>query len=405
MNKPWILSVSVAQHDASICLLHGDQIKLYLAEERISRQKHDSDLPLMGLEKIKDYVDYIDDLLFVNTTSKQRQYVINHLNKIGIFPNQIDSSDYHHLYHAASGFYQSGFDEALCLVVDGWGSAGDYFYTCDTWPDQEQGDGGISCDETTSIFKVNYPSIFSVQYKNVVYDAHRTDGLQHFDCGYRESLRLGKEPEMSLKDLFSSKGTDIEVSNSLDIGVMYGTVSSFLGFSELECGKCMGLAAYGEEDPDIPPMFFDHKLKANMNLFSQSRIINTFNYPHLENLDEKKRNNMAYAIQKALEDKFVQRVSFIDKNFDCKNIVISGGCGFNVVGNSVLVNKFPHINFFVDPLPHDAGQSIGRALLHYYQYYDEGDGKKRERVKDLYLGPEYNKDELKSLIYKSVERS
>ena len=51
----------------------------------------------------------------------------------------------------------------------------------------------------------------------------------------------------------------------------------------------MGMSAYGEEDEDIPPIFFDEKLKANMNLFSQSRYINTNNYPQLENLTSFKK--------------------------------------------------------------------------------------------------------------------
>ncbi len=79
---------------------------------------------------------------------------------------------------------------------------------------------------------------------------------------------------------------------------------------------------------------------------------------------------------------------------------MSGGCAFNVVGNSHLVRKFPHINFFVDPVPHDAGQSIGRALLQYHS--SNPNIKNRDRITNLYLGPSYSKEDLKERIFKCI---
>jgi carbamoyltransferase len=395
-NKQWILGITIAQHDASICLLHGDEIVLYIAEERISKIKHDGNTPLVCLDLIKDYTEYLDDLVLCNVTPDQKTIISNHLRKIGIYVANTDNSNFHHLYHAASAFYLSGFEEAFCLVIDGWGSASNYFYTLDNWPDGGWNDGGISCDETTSIFKSNYPSNFSVNYKHVLYDPYRTDGLHDIDQWNRHD-----GGSISIKDFFKSKGSDIEVSNHLDIGVMYGVVSSFIGFCELECGKTMGLSSYGKEDDTIPPIFFDKQLKANMNLFTQSRTLNTLNYPDLDNLNSlEKKANLAYAIQKALEEKFEQRIKFIDENYSCKNIVLSGGCAFNVVGNSHLVRKFPHINFFVDPVPHDAGQSIGRALLQYHS--SNPNIKNRDRITNLYLGPSYSKEDLKERIFKCI---
>lgn len=395
MNKEWILGITIAQHDASICLLRGGEIVLYVAEERISKIKHDGNTPLVSLDLIKDYTDCIDQLVLCNVSPDQKENIHRHLHKIGIGVTLIDNSNFHHLYHAASAFYLSGFDEAFCLVMDGWGSASNFFYTLDDWPDRPNGEGGILCDETTSIFKSNYPSNFSVNYKHVLYDPHRTDGLHDIDQMYRHG-----GVSTSIRELFESKGNDVEVSNHLDIGVMYGVVSTFIGFSELECGKTMGLSAYGKEDDNVPPMFFDKQLKANMNLFTQSRTINTLNYHHLEDLTFEKKANISFAIQKALEEKFEQRIKFINENYSCKNIVLSGGCAFNVVGNSHLVKKFPHINFFVDPVPHDAGQSIGRALLQYYS--TNPNDKPRNRIENLYLGPLYSKENLRERIFKCV---
>ena len=43
-----------------------------------------------------------------------------------------------------------------------------------------------------------------------------------------------------------------------------------------------------------------------------------------------------------------------------KNIVFSGGCAMNICANTVICEEFPDINFFVDPIPGDAGQSLGQ---------------------------------------------
>ena len=82
MNKEWILGVTIAQHDASICLLHGDEIVLYIAEERISKIKHDGNTPLVSLDLIKNYTNCIDQLVLCNVSPDQRKSIRHHLRKI-----------------------------------------------------------------------------------------------------------------------------------------------------------------------------------------------------------------------------------------------------------------------------------------------------------------------------------
>jgi len=49
------------------------------------------------------------------------------------------------------------------------------------------------------------------------------------------------------------------------------------------------------------------------------------------------------------------------------NIVLSGGYFLNCSNNFKYVEKYPNLNFFVDPIPHDGGTAIGAAL--YYDNY------------------------------------
>lgn len=380
----WLLSVSYGEHDASICLLKNNKVELFIPEERSSRIKRDSSFPLSCLKYVKDYTDTIDLLVFGNLT-KDPYYdcsgVLQYFLKEGI--NVIDHHvdyDHHHIYHAASGFYNSGFEESAVIVIDGWGGLGE----------MSIGKGSPSgdkpkCAETTSIYYASYPSKFDLLYKNYVYEP---------------TLMLEVHEELFEQEQLEENGYVCNLTNHLDIGVMYGVSSEFLGFTSLDAGKTMGLSSYGEFDPNMPPIFSENEIMSNMNLFMGNREINKKVYPYLKDMSSfQKKANFAYSIQKALEHIFMKRVQFVLDNCDTKNIVISGGCALNVVGNSSLKKKFPEINFYIDPIPNDAGQSMGLAK---YFYHELTDSMEINPIKNLYNGPNYGIEELRTRIENKV---
>lgn len=414
----WILSVSIAGHDAAMTLLHNGEIVISIKEERLTGDKFDNDVPLKCIELVSDYTLVLDKILLANINDQDNvEYITNSLVKqgikssdnldnpkvsrrLGISESIIEVSEKHHLYHAACGYHLSGFDEAICLVMDGWGAAAGTHY-------HPQRDGGladsfnaISADETTSIFKAEKSGAFSLLKKIAVYDPVRTDGLHEMSNNYNKAKYNNKHNLKSVNEFFS-KFQDVEVTSHLDIGIMYGVVNGFLGFMDLECGKTMGLASYGEEDETLPPMFFGDTILSNKHLFNQSRILDEKCYPILEKVNDsfQKKANLAYSIQKALEKVFIERVKFIDENYKCKNIVLSGGCALNVVGNSVLAEKFPHMNFFVDPIANDSGQSLGYAL----QWINDRRNINVDYTKTVCFGPEYPPEELRERIEKFIK--
>jgi carbamoyltransferase len=380
----WLLSISYGQHDASICLLEDGYVKFFIPEERSSRIKRDSSFPLSCLKYIKQYTNTIDLVVFGNLT-KDPEYdcggVLRYFFKEGIdvLDHHIDY-DHHHIYHAASGFYNSGFEECVVIVIDGWGGLGE----------RSIGKGSPSgenpkCAETTSIYHASYPSKFKLLFKNFVYEPQ---------------LLLEVHEELFEEQELEEKNYICNLTNHLDIGVMYGVVSEFLGFTALDAGKTMGLSSYGALDSQIPSIFSENKMMCNMNLFMGNREINRKVYPYLKDMNSfQKKANLAYAIQKALEHIFIKRVEFVLNNSDIKNIVLSGGCALNVVGNSVLKKKFPNINFYIDPIPNDAGQSLGIAK---YFYHELTNSKEIKPIKHLYNGPSYDVNDLKSRILNKV---
>lgn len=369
--------ISSAEHDASICILKNEKVILCVQEERISKIKHDATHPFSSIKLIKEYCDKIDNLIFVNCNFNH-DYYLNFLSKEGIaVRNYIVDVQQHHLYHASSAFYGSGFDDAICLVIDGWGAAFDL--------------GDVQGSETTSIYYGSYSADFDLLYKNIYYNpelATKSDDIKELEKQY-----------------------NWECNSHLDVGVTYGTVSKHLGFGRMNSGKTMGLSSYGVEDNSIPDFNIGDTIYTDRNLLLSDRSINQKLFPEMicsENEIQKKAN-IAYKVQKYLEKVFLYRVDQALKlKPDCKNLVFSGGCALNILGNSLIKNNFPDINFYVDPIANDACQAYGASK---YYYYKNNDCMKKDPLYSLYMGPKYDLEEMKTLVeyevmkYNSIEEN
>lgn len=117
-----ILSIPIVVHDASICVLEDGKITSYEVEERLSRNKHDLDI-IFILETLKgQHFDKVIITDFFPSYYTQPLKIVKEKIKDISYDELIIKSGEHHLYHAYSGFYNSGFDEALCFSIDGTGA-------------------------------------------------------------------------------------------------------------------------------------------------------------------------------------------------------------------------------------------------------------------------------------------
>lgn len=331
------VAISLAGHDASICILDDHKINTFVQEERLNRNKHSS----VCDDKLLDLLpDKIDDLILVNFYDQWK--IDKVLSKIKKVKNVILDDENHHLYHAASAFYLSPYKTATCLVVDGWGTNVKI--------------GNFIGSEVTSIYSSNFKPI----YKE----------LMNYKLGFYDTANIQTD-------------YDLEITDAISVGIMYGTTSWFLGFGRLEGGKTMGLSSYG--GPSSLPNFL-YKDSVNMNVFTQNRTFNLKHHPELKKDTFKNMANIAFNAQKALEEVFINKMKYINKNKLCQNIVFSGGCALNILGNSVIKKKYPEYNFFIDPIANDACLSLGAAKYHYYKRTKDT---RREKIDDIYLGPNY----------------
>ena len=113
-------------HDASATILENGRVSFYLSAERITRKKH--------CDRINAVLKYLHkhghikfDLVLVNLYRLDDRKFEEPLRRLFKEEFQIKKIEFdyerHHIFHAYSGFYNSKFNDALCFVLDGHGSA------------------------------------------------------------------------------------------------------------------------------------------------------------------------------------------------------------------------------------------------------------------------------------------
>lgn len=121
-----ILSIPPLVHDSSICILNDGKIELYEMEERFSRIKHDLGFNFILDRLIQKYQnEYFDIILISSHFIEDYTYSIENIKekfKDIKYKKLICDCSKHHIYHSYSGFYNSGFDEAICFSIDGSGA-------------------------------------------------------------------------------------------------------------------------------------------------------------------------------------------------------------------------------------------------------------------------------------------
>ena len=381
----YTLAISSSNHDSSICLLKDSDVVVAFSCERTNRMKHTQRVEQCDIDVIAKYTRTVDKLVLINVHAKFEKYpmfnafevsetVEGLLRKVRNAKIQckrtvVDNAQ-HHLYHAAAGYYTSGLDDAICIIIDGFGSA-------------EQHED-VSFAETTSIFYAK--DTFDTLHKQILYK-------------FESSKKTGWDNQ-KLSDKKKSYRFPVTITTHFDIGKMYGTVTRHIGFYTVDAGKTMGLSAYGKPN-SLPPMLVDDTIISNSNLFRYDSHIDVQCYPELDNPDDQTKKNLAYNVQKALEKIFVERVASALKIKYSDNVILGGGCALNILGNSEVKKHFPNINVYAEPIAADAAQSIGAALHHYKLEFPST---KFKKVDNVYFGPHYELPDVKQRLIQLVEQ-
>ena len=364
-EKKWTILAINPGHNGSAALIIDGELVYYCEEERLSRMKYDGN-PFRAM--INVFANYkIDELIIGGTSTDFSKLPWTGEDAYSALARKFNPEikitsmgHLHHLGHAASAFYNSGFETAAAIIIDGAGS-----FIQESMGENAPTTGGF---ETESIYQCQYPHEFNAVYKRYA------DG----------------------KTLYYNNGIQ-EFDDAVTITKAYEAVSYYLGFGFIEAGKTMGLSPYGEFDPDIPQFFINNKGNKNLlqPLYPAGAVIDENRFPYLKRFAEPKLwhddfdlvrdldKNMAFCVQQEAEQQVIKLIKKAVDTTGETNIVISGGFGLNCVANYKYIKHFPELTFYIDPVAHDGGTAIGLAKYAWYNYSKEMVGRP---LSSLYLG-------------------
>ncbi|HYL87077.1 MAG TPA: carbamoyltransferase [Candidatus Angelobacter sp.] len=368
------LGINYSQmHDSSACLVRDGELLFAVAEERISRVKHDARFPQNAIRACLDFVkvraDQLDDVCFgwqaagplyrhdlrCYTTGKMPLTYLNGLNStlyfLSMWHQESGAKRFsqqfgptrakmrfvdHHLAHAISAYAYSGIDEAAVAVMDGRGA----------W-------------EATTIW--------------------------HGRGGRLEHLLTIPFPD--------------------SIGFFYSGFTEFLGFQpNSDEWKVMGLAPYGRPGLDLqafidlqaqPYRVHARELAANgaAPLARMQKLLGPPRAPEGE-IDDRHKD-IAYAVQDACETAMVNVVRLAIEKTACRNVCLAGGVALNSKANGKIAASGIVDQLFVQPAASDDGVALGAALA---PCLDNGGRLPNKAMRHGYWGPSFDDEAIESAL-------
>jgi carbamoyltransferase len=360
-------------HDSSACIARDGEVLFAIAEERLSRVKHDARFPALAIRACLDFagvrpyeLDYVcqgwsrpsagffhdlrcyatgrqrvDSRALLNSTrhflsmSHQRGGE-NHFRRLfGPSKAQFRFMP-HHEAHAISAFAYSGFEDAAVLVLDGRGA----------W-------------EATSLWR------------------GRNGRLEHL--------------------------WTIPWPNSL--GLFYAQFTYYLGFTPYsDEWKVMGLAPYGEPGINlsdfIVPNDSPYRVATPLILGPESDPFRGIQ-PRLgpprrpESEIDAHHKNLAFAVQDMCEQAMLTLARAAVAKTGCRNLCLAGGVALNSKANGKIVSSGIVDRIFVQPAASDDGVCLGAALG---PSLDAGGKLPVRKMRHAYLGNECSDAEIEKAL-------
>jgi carbamoyltransferase len=249
----------------------------------------------------------------------------------------------------------------------------------------------------------------------------KTIFVDHHDChaagacftsGLNEALSIVAEgfdwqASLVIDEFRSGKLTKVSESPwPHSPGYFYCLITTILGFNYLRhSGKITGLAAFGN-----PKIAYDKVAKlmwADGTMVKVSPLVYTLNQEYLlsgkmpKYFEVYTREDLAAAFQRRLEDVLIDIVKAAVKKTGIKKIVLSGGVAANVLMNQRLHDIKGIEEVFIHPAMSDAGQAFGAAIFAYNQkLVEEGRSLASQKLNDVYLGTGYSNKTIEDALVK-----
>ena len=368
------LGINYSQmHDSSACIVREGELLFAVAEERISRLKHDARFPKNAIQACLQFAGVKPEQIHEVCFGWQEPGALYRhdlkLYATGQWPityaNLLNSAKYyasmwhqeggakkfaqqfgptrakmrfvdHHLAHAISAYAYSGFDEASVAVMDGRGA----------W-------------EATSLW--------------------------HGRNGRLEHLLTIPFPD--------------------SIGFFYSGFTEFLGFTpNSDEWKVMGLAPYGRPGIDLSA-FIDVKAApyrihprqlATNGTSAHARMAALLGPPRIaESEIDDWHKNIAYAVQDACETAMMNVVKLAIEKTGSRNVCLAGGVALNSKANGKIAASGLVDQIFVQPAASDDGVALGAALA---PYLDAAGKLPNRAMRHGYWGPSFDDESIEAAL-------
>ena len=356
----YILGINSFSHDTAACLLADGVPVAFVEEERLNRDKHTKAFPDLSIQWCLDQAGItINDVDVVAFSHKAGvDFQLGAMDAIKRFaPKRFAAQSYvdlnlvrkqmafvrrwgykgktanvgHHVSHAASTFFASGYDEAAVLTLD---RGGDFLSTT----------------------------------------LGRGQGTQlHIEKEVRNPDSLG--------EIYTAVTAYLGFLPNCDEGKVMGLAP--YGDDEL-VKRFRGLL-------DLTP---DGLFKVNLEWFKyqveggfvSDRFIQEYGPPRADEAPiTHHHESVAYAVQELVEEAGLHVTRALHAATGSKNLALAGGVALNSVMNARLINETPFEDIFVQAAAGDAGNSLGAALYVWHHVM----GKPREwTMTHPFLGPE-----------------
>lgn len=347
-----VLGLNKYDHDVSAVLLRDGVPLVAIAKERLTRSKNDGGLPDVAVgyclkaaglrfadvdvivqnSYALDIPEMEHDLLSrchaLHLPAVERELIL----RSPLFRNPKAVTISHHLAHAYSAFAVSPFDEGAVMVVDGVGS-----HRRDVTEALPQGDDGHPADRECESYYV---------FRGT------------------EIRCVGKSWIPPTPSVLSADFTKMP-----GLGAMYSRVAEYVFDHWNKCGEVMGLAPFGRERPDVPPLMgvkdgrtwaVRHLPERFRNPWIETGTVGAADWqasPHMEEW-----RDLCWRVQRDLEDALLERARALHRDTGMRNLVLAGGVALNCVANGRLARETPFENVWVQPAAGDQGIAIGCAL-------------------------------------------
>lgn len=384
-----ILGIHIG-HDSSSSLIIDGQIVADVSEERFTRIKHYAGLPVNSIDfclkagKISfDEIDYIAisgeitdpklKILFNLTDEKFNQIIANNTQNLShtplnkkirnIIKNKITYHESpplymgfynlapktkvmkvdHHLSHASSAYYTSGFKDCLVITCDGVGDE----TSVAIWK-------GVN-GKIEEIKKYGTSGSFGWFYSLV------TEALGWW-VGDGEGKTMGLAPYGDRKAVLDKELLAHYLphyqNGEIMKGINFGTVKYFKEF-------------------DTFHWHFPDAIKVK------------------DMIQHYGAGNVAAEAQYLLEESLLNFVRYWVKKENAKNLATSGGVFLNVKLNQKIIEGNIVEDYFIFPNAGDAGLALGAALYVCNRFSKE---KAAQKIDHIYWGPCYSNDEIESIL-------